>query len=218
MPRKNVREFCGRPMIAWSIEAAQMSGCFSEVIVSTDDVEIANAAKTLGASVPFMRPADLSGDFTTTAPVIKHAIDFLENAGKKIENACCIYATAPMLTAGDIQRGWDSLRSNECDYAFSVVRYSFPIQRAIRIKSDGFVEMLYPENFTVRSQDLEETYHDAGQFYWGSLNAWTKNLPIFSSRSVPVSLPSYRVQDIDTNEDWDRAEIMFQLLKTKGKV
>jgi N-acylneuraminate cytidylyltransferase len=215
IPRKNIRDFCGRPMLAWSIETAQQSGCFGDIIVSTDDPEIANIATTCGASVPFFRPNVLSDDSTATIPVIQHAIEWLLAEGRDIENACCIYATAPLLLAGDIRRGLDALTSYQCDYAFSVTRFSFPIQRAIRIKANGMVEMLHPENFDVRSQDLEETYHDAGQFYWGKVSAWLAGLPIFSSRSLPVILPNFRVQDIDTQEDWVRAELLFQVFRSK---
>jgi N-acylneuraminate cytidylyltransferase len=214
IPRKNIKPFCGKPMIARSIEAALASGCFDRVIVSTDDAEIADVARQYGAQVPFMRPAELSDDYTGTVPVIRHAVEWFIANGEAPEQVCCIYATAPFVTGEDIRRGLESLVGNECDYAFSVTSYAFPIQRAIRITSTGRVEMFHPEHFNTRSQDLEEAYHDAGQFYWGQAGAWIRGKPVFSELSVPVILPRHRVQDIDTLEDWERAQWMFKALKT----
>lgn len=212
IPRKNIKEFGGKPMIAWSIEAAKSSGCFDSIIVSTDDPEIAEIANKYGAETPFIRPKELSDDYTGTIPVIAHAVREQIRSGKKIETACCIYATAPFLTTTDLQQGHKLLIKNNCDYAFSVTKYSFPIQRAVKIGSDGRVKMFYPEHFNTRSQDLEEAYHDAGQFYWGTINAWLEEKPFFSANSFPVILPNHRVQDIDTLEDWKRAEQMFSCL------
>lgn len=213
IPRKNIREFCGKPIIAWSIEAAVESGCFDNVIVSTDDEEIADIAKQYGADTPFMRPAELANDTAATIPVIKHAIEWFADNQQKPELACCIYATAPFVTKEDLIRGRDLIASSDVDYAFSVTSYAFPIQRAIRITSENRVEMFEPENFNIRSQDLEEAFHDAGQFYWGDSDAWLASKPIFNSYSVPVILPRHRVQDIDTQEDWLRAEWMFKELR-----
>jgi pseudaminic acid cytidylyltransferase len=210
IPRKNIKPFCGKPMIAWSIEAALQSGCFEQVIVSTDDKEIADVARQYGADVPFMRPAELSDDHTGTIPVIAHAIEQLSRQGAAPQQVCCIYATAPFITPQDLQRGLELLMTNSCDYAFSVTSYPFPIQRAIRITQSGRVEMFRPEQFAMRSQDLEEAYHDAGQFYWGRTAAWLTGRPIFSPDAVPVILPRHQVQDIDTLEDWQRAELMFK--------
>lgn len=208
IPHKNIKPFCGKPMIVWSINAALESGCFDRVVVSTDDDAIAKMAKTHGAEVPFMRPAALADDFTGTIPVIAHAAKALEMP----EDAalCCIYATAPFLQAGDIQRGLEILQNTGCDYAFSVTSYAFSIQRAIRITAENRTEMFTPGAFATRSQDLEEAYHDAGQFYWGRVAAWRAEIPIFSADSAPVILPRDRVQDIDTIEDWRRAELMFK--------
>lgn len=209
IPRKNIKEFCGKPMIAWSIEAALQSGCCKQVIVSTDDAEIAAIARQYGAEVPFVRPVELSDDHTGTIPVIAHAIRWLSSQGVAVEQVCCLYATAPFVTPQDIRRGLDALSAGNSDYAFSVTSYPFPIQRAIRITATGRVEMFQPEYFNTRSQDLEEAYHDAGQFYWGRATAWLAGRPIFSSDAVPVILPRHQVQDIDTQEDWLRAELMF---------
>lgn len=213
IPRKNIKLFCGKPMIAWSIEAALQSGCFDQVVVSTDDAEIAEVARQCGAQVPFMRPAELSDDHTGTIAVIAHAVDWLTEQGQAPEQVCCIYATAPFVSPDDLQRGLALLTETGSDYAFSVTSYAFPIQRAIRINESGRVEMFNPEHFNTRSQDLEETYHDAGQFYWGRADAWQQGRMIFSPAAVPVLLPRHRVQDIDTSEDWTRAEWMFKALR-----
>lgn len=213
IPRKNIKPFCGKPMIGWSIEAAVQSGCFDRVVVSTDDTEIADVARQCGAEVPFMRPAHLSDDHTGTIPVIAHAIEWFIGRGSDIRKACCLYATAPFVRAQDLQAGLVELETQACDYAFSMTSYAFPIQRALQLTTAGRVRMFYPEHFNTRSQDLQEAYHDAGQFYWGSADAWLANRPIFSENSVPVLLPRHRVQDIDTQEDWERAELMFRVLQ-----
>lgn len=210
IPRKNIRDFCGKPMIAWSIEAALESGCFSRVLVSTDDAEIAGVARRFGAEVPFLRPPELSGDHTGTIPVIRHAVEWVINEGERPDNVCCIYATAPFITPADLRRGLELLDEQGCDYAFSVTSYPFPIQRAIRVDRRGRVAMFDPDKFITRSQDLEEAYHDAGQFYWGRAEAWLAEKIVFSERSAPVMLPRHQVQDIDTPEDWHRAELMFK--------
>lgn len=216
IPRKNIKPFCGKPMIAWSIEAAQESGCFDRVIVSTDDAEIAEVARQYGAEVPFMRPLELSDDHTGTIPVIRHAIETINSQGRAVEQACCLYATAPFIRAEDLRRGLELLQGSGGNYAFSVTSYAFPIQRAIRLTPEGRVEMFNPEHFNTRSQDLEEAYHDAGQFYWGRAEAWLQGQMIFSPASLPVMLPRHRVQDIDTPEDWVRAEWMFKAMQVQS--
>lgn len=211
IPRKNIKLFGGRPMMAWSIQAAQDSGCFDRIIVSTDDEEIAEVARAHGAETPFMRPSDLSDDHTGTIPVIAHATQWQQLQGPAPTEVCCIYATAPFLQAEDVRRGLQLLQETGAAYAFSVTSFAFPIQRAIRITPDQRVEMFYPEHFHTRSQDLEEAWHDAGQFYWGKASAWVNQLPLFSHHAVPVVLPRRRVQDIDTPEDWEQAEWMFKV-------
>ncbi len=217
IPRKNIKSFNGKPMIAWSIEAAKKSGVFDRIIVSTDDDEIASIAKNLGAEVPFIRPAELSNDYTATIPVIRHAVEWLEESGSSPQFVCCIYATAPFIAPLDIEHGLDLLLKTGSEYAFSATSFPFPIQRAVRINNDGRVEMFQPDHFNTRSQDLEDAYHDAGQFYWGKASAWKKDLPIFSDQSVALMLPRERVQDIDTDEDWQRAEWMFKAMEVKSK-
>ena len=212
IPRKNIKNFGGLPMIAWSIRAAIQSRCFDRIIVSTDDPQITQVAQAHGAEVPFVRPSELSDDHTGTTAVIAHAIGWQNAQGEKASQVCCIYATAPFVQASDLQRGLQVLDSSAADYAFSVTSYAFPIQRAIRITPGQRVQMFQPEHFNTRSQDLEEAWHDAGQFYWGKARAWLANKPMFSQDAAPVVLPRHRVQDIDTPEDWERAEWMFKAL------
>lgn len=218
IPRKNIMPFCGKPMIAWAIGAARASGCFERVIVSTDDAEIADAARAAGAEIPFMRPASLADDRTATAPVIAHAISALRALGDAPGEVCCIYATAPFLRPSDIRDGLETLERTGSLFAFSVTSFAAPIQRAFRITADQRVEMFHPELFGVRSQDLEPAYHDAAQFYWGRAEAWLAGKPIFSADAAPVVLPRHRVQDIDTPEDWTSAEWMFQTLQAKSQI
>jgi pseudaminic acid cytidylyltransferase len=212
IPRKNIKLFDGQPIIARSIAAAHQSGLFDRIIVSTDDIEISAVAKCYGAEVPFIRPLELSDDHTGTIPVIAHAIGWQNSNGQKVSEACCIYATAPFVRADDIQRGLNLLLESGADYAFSVTNYAFPIHRAIRITKEQRVEMFQPEHINTRSQDLEEAWHDAGQFYWGKAQSWLMHQPMFGRGSTSVRLPRYRVQDIDTPDDWARAEMMFKCL------
>jgi pseudaminic acid cytidylyltransferase len=217
IPRKNIKPFGGLPMIAWSIRAALASQCFDRIIVSTDDDEIAKVAQAHGAEVPFVRPAELSDDHTGTISVVAHAIEWQNAHGTAATDVCCLYATAPFVQPSDIAHGYEVLRSSEADYAFSVTSYAFPIQRAIRITPSQRVQMFQPEHFTTRSQDLEEAWHDAGQFYWGRAHAWLTHQPVFTEAAAPVPLPRYRVQDIDTPEDWERAEWLLKSMQTNTK-
>lgn len=210
IPGKNIKPFGGKPIIAWSIEAARDSGCFDRIIVSTDDDAIAAFARKFGAEVPFMRPPELSDDHTGTVPVIAHAVEWQNARGPAVEEACCIYATAPFLRAVDIRRGLDILKETKADIAFSVTQYAAPIQRALRVTDQGRLEMFDPTQFEKRSQDLEAAWHDAGQFYWGRASAWLEQRPLFGPHAAPVELPRYRVQDIDTPDDWKRAELLYK--------
>jgi len=209
IPRKNIKEFGGRPMIGWSIAAAQKSGCFDRIIVSTDDAEIAAVARELGAETPFVRPDALSDDFTGTTPVVAHAVEEIIAQTGPVDAVCCLYATAPFVRSADLRDGLDKLKQDEqADYVFTVTTYAFPPARALRMDTNGHVAMLNPENETSRSQDLVEVVHDAGQFYWGRPDAWREHRPIFGPRSKALVLPRHLVQDIDTPEDWERAEWM----------
>lgn len=216
IPRKNVKDFCGKPMIAWSIEAAKASGCFDKIIVSTDDREIAAIAIQFGAEIPFIRPAALSDDYTGTIPVIRNAVEWLNQNDATVDYACCIYATAPFILPEDLKQGLQLIKDAGSSYAFSVTSYAFPIQRSVRITKNGRVAMFNPEHFQTRSQDLEEAWHDAGQFYWGTAEAWCEERAIFGEDSLPVRLPRHRVQDIDTAEDWVRAEWLFRAMQAEG--
>lgn len=213
IPRKNLRDFCGRPIIAWSIATALDSGLFDEVIVSTDDGEIAALAHALGAKVPFMRPADLSNDFAGTLAVIQHAVLACRDLGWAPTLACCLYATAPFVEAADLRQGLQLLEAADVQYAFSATSFPFPVQRAIRLDGAGRVQPVWPENIPKRSQDLEPLFHDAGQFYWGRAEAFARQLPLFAPHSAAVMLPRHRVQDIDNEEDWVRAEWLFRAWK-----
>lgn len=216
IPRKNIKPFGGLPMIAWSIKVALQSQCFDRIIVSTDDAEIAQLAQTYGAEVPFVRPPKLSDDHTGTIPVIAHAIDWQNHNGEPAHQVCCIYATAPFVRAEDLQRGLQTLETTGAEYALSVTSYAFPIQRAVRITPEQRLEMFHPEYFGTRSQDLPGAWHDAGQFYWGKAQAWLQGRPLLSRDAAPVQLPRHRVQDIDTPEDWERAEWLFKAMQANA--
>lgn len=217
IPKKNIREFCGIPMIAWSIRAAWASGCFERIIVSTDDEEISAIAREHGAEVPFLRPAELGSDTATTSQVIRHALEWIERSSGVLPTlACCLYATAPFVQVSDIEHGLALLSASDADFAFTVTSFEFPVQRAIRVDVEGRVDMLYPAYYTTRSQDLEPAFHDAGQFYWGRSQAWLAEQPIFDSHSLAIRIPHFRVQDIDSEDDWKRAELMFQTLRQEG--
>jgi len=213
IPKKNIKEFNGKPIIAYSIEAALESNCFSQVIVSTDDIEISEVARAYGAHVPFLRPDELSNDYVGTIPVIKHTIEWMEENNFSIENVCCLYATAPFIKSKILSKAYQQLKDSSADYCFSVTSFSFPIQRSIKIVKGGKVNMFYPEHFNKRSQDLEDAYHDAGQFYWGKAQAFKDEVIVFSEVSSPYILPRYLVQDIDTMDDWLRAELMHQVIQ-----
>lgn len=212
IPRKNIKLFHGKPMIAYSIEAAKKSDCFDKILVSTDDQEIADVAIQYGAEVPFLRPADIADDFATTLDVMQHAITWCKEQQWSVDKVCCIYATAPFISAEYILQGLKDVSAKNVEYAFSATSFPFPIQRAITLGKDGTVSMFSPEHADTRSQDLEEAYHDAGQFYWGKASAFLSGKAIFSEHSKAVILPRKRVQDIDTYEDWELAESLFSVL------
>jgi pseudaminic acid cytidylyltransferase len=212
IPRKNIKPFCGKPMIAWSIEAAKASGLFGRIIVSTDDAEIAAVAKEWGAEVPFVRSEALSNDHAGTTPVVAHATHWVLDQHIAVSAVCCIYATAPFLQTEDLKRGWEALDSGGWDYAFTVTDFAAPIFRSFKQTAEGGIEMFFPEHFSTRSQDLPVALHDAGQFYWGRPEAWLTGKRIFDRRSKPVQIPRWRVQDIDTPEDWERAEIVAPII------
>jgi pseudaminic acid cytidylyltransferase len=219
IPRKNLKPFAGVPMIARSIQVALESGLFSRVVVSTDDEEIAGLARDCGAQVPFMRPAELADDFTGTAAVIAHALQVLSEQGDEFDHACCIYATAPLLQARFLDQGLNLLKQHPHKaFAFSVCDFGFPVQRALTLDAHGALTALYPQYRNTRSQDLSVAYQDAGQFYWGRSDAWRRGEVLYSPSSLPVILPRHLVQDIDTPQDWKRAEYLYAALKAGGEL
>lgn len=209
---KNIRQFAGNPMISYSIQAAKQSGVFDRIIVTTDSKAIANIAEEYGAEVPFFRPDHLSDDHTPTAPVISHALKFIADQGEPAEYACCIYATAPFVRPEFIRQGYEIILKKGVSAAFSVTTFAFPIFRALKIKENGQMAMFWPEHELARSQDLPEAYHDAGQFYWLKVDSFLKSEKLYASDAMPVRIPRYLVQDIDTPEDWETAERMFMSL------
>jgi N-acylneuraminate cytidylyltransferase len=215
IPRKNLLPFDGVPMIVRSIRTALDSGLFEQVVVSTDDAEIADVARAHGAHVPFMRPAALADDYTGTAAVIVHALQQLP----AFDYACCVYATAPLLQARYLRQGIELLEQRpDKSFAFSVCGFGFPVQRALTLDEQGALTALYPEFRETRSQDLPEAFQDAGQFYWGRSAAWLRGEVLYSPASLPVILPRHLVQDIDTPEDWKRAEYLYAALKAGGEL
>ncbi|MGU9852900.1 pseudaminic acid cytidylyltransferase [Pseudomonas koreensis] len=215
IPRKNLLPFDGVPMIVRSIRTALDSGLFEQVVVSTDDAEIAELALAHGAQVPFLRPAELADDFTGTAAVIEHALQQLP----AFDYACCVYATAPLLQARFLRQGFELLQQHpDKAFAFSVCSFGFPAQRALTLDGQGALTALYPEFRQTRSQDLPEAFQDAGQFYWGRSEAWLRGEVLYSSASLPVILPRHLVQDIDTLQDWKRAEYLYAALKAGGEL
>jgi pseudaminic acid cytidylyltransferase len=212
IPRKNIRDFCGKPMIAWSIEVAKASCCFDRIIVSTDDHEIAEISRDWGAEAPFMRPAELADDHTGTTAVIAHAITWLKRNGLTPTHVCCIYATAPFVTVENLQVGLRLLQAGDWAFSFSTTEFPSPIYRAFKLHPEGGIEMFFPEYYNTRSQDLPIALHDAGQFYWGRADAWTHHKRIFDRHSVPLILPCWQVHDIDTEDDWIRAELFWKAL------
>ncbi len=215
IPRKNIKDFFGKPLISYSIEAALKSNLFEKVIVSTDDEEIANVAVKYGATVPFIRPKELSDDYIGTGAVVSHAINYLKEQKENYDFICTIYATAPLIQEKYLVEGFNKLKNSNVKNAFSCTSMPFPIQRTFKITKDERCEMFWRENFSKRSQDLEVAYQDAGQFYWTNLNIESNDI-MFGSDSIPIVLPRYLVQDIDTLEDWQRAEFMYEaILRSK---
>lgn len=209
IPRKNIKDFSGKPIIAYSIEAALQSNLFDEVMVSTDDIEIAEIAKKYGASVPFLRSKDTATDYATTAEVLK---EVLERYSVAFDYACCIYATSPFVAPLFLKQAYDKLINLKLDSVFPIVPYSYPIQRSLKIDGDNVV-MVWPEHIASRSQDLEKRYHDAGQFYFFSVSAFRKNQKIFTDNTGFIEVNELFVQDIDTENDWELAALKYAYLQ-----
>jgi pseudaminic acid cytidylyltransferase len=212
IPRKNIRIFAGKPMIAHSIDIALRSELFDRVIVSTDDEDIAEVALHHGAEVPFIRPEALSGDYIGLAEVIAHTLDRVAEKGREPLAACCILATAPFIQIQDIKKGLDLLNGGGWQYVLSATTFGSSIFRGFKSSDTQGLEMFFPSHVHTRSQDLPEAMHDAGQFYWGRPQAWRERLSVLDKWTTLIELPSWRVQDIDTKEDWSRAELIYNLM------
>ena len=218
IPRKNILPFCGKPIIAHSIETAITSGLFNKVIVSTDDDEIAEVSIRYGAEVPFVRPAELADDHTGTHPVIDHAVRWLIDRGDHVDNVCCLYATAPLVIQDDLRRALEILETGKWESVLAAGEYSSPIFRAFKSTENGGIEMFFPEHYSTRSQDLPVAMYDAGQFYWATADSCITPPKGFHDKSTVITIPSWRAQDIDTFEDWKRAEVIFQMMQDKIKI
>lgn len=212
IPRKNIKEFMGKPIIAYSIEAALKSNMFDVVMVSTDDDEIAEIAKSYGAEVPFMRSEETSNDFATTADVINEVLSRYQKKGTLFDIVACIYATAPFITIDNLKKGFEAIVIGGVDSAFTCVAFSYPVQRGLVVGTDGFIQMKWPEYKKSRSQDLEKFYHDAGQFYISRVDAFHENNSFWGSRTSAIVLDELMVQDLDTPTDWALAEMKYTLL------
>jgi len=211
IPDKNIKMFCQKPMIVWAIERAVDSNIFDKIIVSTDDDRVAQVAFDAGAELPFVRPADLSDDFTPTVPVIAHAVEACQAKGWPIEYVCCIYPCVPFLLTSDLIDAFELIKGKDAYFSFPVTDYSHPIQRAMRRLPSGQMQFFEPEYELSRTQDLERSYHDVGQFYWGKVGAWTDRLRMHTD-GVGLPIPNWRVVDIDNADDWIRAELLYEVL------
>ena len=213
IPKKNIKEFCGKPIIAYSIEAAIESGIFEEVMVSTDSQEIADISIKYGARVPFLRSQENSNDYATTEDAVIEVLDKYQNQGKDFDMVCCIYPTAPFVTAKKLKEAIQLINS-DVDSVIPVVKYGFPPQRAL-IKKNGYMEYQYPEDSLKRSQDLEPIYHDSGQFYFCKVDVLYKTHDLISPKSVPYEIPEEEVQDIDNYSDWEIAQLKYKYMISK---
>ena len=212
IPKKNIKEFCGKPLIFYSIQAAIKSGIFDEVMVSTNDNEISDIALQFGAKVPFFRSEKNSDDYAGTDAVLKEVLDYYSDQGEDFQIGCCIYPN-PFTNISSLKEGYEKLKKNNYDCVFSAVKYSYPIQRSFRVDKEDKIKMLEPESYIKRSQDLEETYHDAGQFYWFNTSSFVRNLKLWTNNTSIINLKEIEVQDIDTLDDWEVAELKFQIQK-----
>jgi pseudaminic acid cytidylyltransferase len=214
IPRKNIKDFCGRPIISYAITAAKQSGLFDHIVVSTDDEEIARIANQWGAETPFLRPVELSNDYVATVPVINHSIEACQNLGLVFDNVCCIYPGVPFIQVDDLRGAFISFTNNDANYCFPVAEFPSAIQRGLKFLNTGKMQPFYPEFELTRTQDLVPAYYDAGQFYWGKTDTWLINPRIHSS-GIGYIIPNWRVVDIDTSDDWFRAELIYRSIINK---
>ena len=213
IPRKNIKMFHGLPIIAYAINTARESEIFDEIIVSTEDEEIAEIAESFGASIPWMRAKELSDDHATTVSVMQDVVIKLKSERSGLENVCCIYPATPLLKPNLISQGLQILKGGNWSYVFSGAKTREHPQRFFSLETSKRIKMLFPEHEESRTQDIENFYHDAGQFYWGRESSWESGLPIFTSESTIVEMPSKLAVDIDTPEDWHYAESLFEFKK-----
>jgi len=216
IPRKNIKDFCGKPMIARAIEVAKASGLFGHIVVTTDDAEIAELARMWGAEVPFVRPAELADDHTPTVPVVAHAIGACQALGWQVDHVCCIYPAVPFMQSTDLIDALHLLETNEAGYVFPVADFPSAIQRALRQLPSGLMEPFYSQYASTRTQDLEPAYYDAGQFYWGRAQTWLEGKNIHQ-HGMGLVIPNWRVVDIDNSEDWQRAELMYAAFNSANR-
>ncbi|MBQ6888378.1 MAG: pseudaminic acid cytidylyltransferase [Lachnospiraceae bacterium] len=215
IPRKNIKEFCGKPIVAYSIEAAKQAGVFDEIMVSTDDEEIAEVGRQYGADIPFFRSSGTSDDFATTADVLLEVLEEYEKRGKKFTHICCIYPTAPFVTAQNLKQAMEQLTAKQADSVMPVVRFSFPPQRSVIVGANGNLTPKWEEYMNCRSQDLEPFYHDCGQFYCLNVESFQKEQKMIMNHTLPLFMDEMQVQDIDTEEDWRIAEMKYRILNEK---
>lgn len=210
IPRKNIREFCGKPILAYSIQATRECGLFDRVMVSTDDEEIAEMARRYGAEVPFRRSEEAAGDFATTTSVLLEVLGEYEKRGECFDTLCCVYPTAPFVTAERLRQAVCLLEESGADSVLPVVRFSFPPQRCV-VMQEGRLQFKWPEYAQTRSQDLEPFYHDAGQFYCLRVKSFLEQRALVMDNTVPLILPEMEIQDIDTEEDWELAQVKYRM-------
>ena len=217
IPKKNIKDFLGKPIIAYSIEIAISCKLFNKVIISTDDQQIKKVAIKYGAEAPFIRPKEIADDFTGTHEVIGHAVKWLEDNGEKIDYACCIYPTAPLIQKNDLVKGFEIIKTGKWNSVMAATNFSYPIFRSFENLKDGGLKMVFPEHYNSRSQDLPEVYHDAGLFYWAKPEIWKKKPERYNKKNSIIKIPNYRIQDIDTLDDWKKAEITFKIINREIK-
>ena len=216
IPKKNIKDFLGKPIIAYSIEIAFSCNLFDRVIVSTDDEEIKNVAIKYGAEVPFIRPKEIADDFTGTHEVIGHAVKWLEDKGQTMDYVCCIYPTAPLIEKDDFIKGFELIKTGKWNSVMAATSFSYPIFRSFEKLPDGGLKMIFPKHYNSRSQDLPEVYHDAGLFYWAKPETWKKKPEKYSKKNSIIKIPNYRIQDIDTLNDWRNLEIKYKIINKKN--
>lgn len=214
IPKKNIRDFCGKPILSYSIEAALKSGVFDEVMVSTDSEEIAELARNEGAAVPFFRSEKTANDFATTTDVLLEVIEEYRQRGREFEYGCCIYPTAPFVTLEKLKTAMSLLKKQEADSVMPIVQYSFPPQRGVEVE-EGRIKVKWPECYQMRSQDLNPIYHDVGQFYCFRIDRFTASKKIVGEHCVPIIVSDLEVQDIDNEEDWKIAEMKYKLMQSE---